>query len=95
MIKTPIYRGILQSDLDTNGFDILGLSGGGGGGGSGLPEGWVSVMDYGAEADGVTDDTAAAVAAIAAATSVVYFPPGNYFFSGTIGAVPANIFMID
>jgi len=106
-VKTPIYSGIFQSDLDATGYRISGLpapSAGndaatkayvdahaGGGGGGGLPEGWVSVMDYGAAADGVTDDTAAAVAAVAAATSVVYFPPGNYFFAGSIGVVPANI----
>jgi hypothetical protein len=92
-MKTPIYSGLLQSDLDTNGFDILGFTPGGGGSG-GLPEGWVSVMDYGAAADGVTNDTAAAQAAIAAATAAVYFPPGNYFFSGSIGNVPANISLI-
>jgi hypothetical protein len=33
--KTPIYNGILQSDLDANGFSILNLAGGGGG--AGLP----------------------------------------------------------
>jgi hypothetical protein len=83
---------LLQSDLDVNHFNLLNFSGGGGAGG--LPEGWVSVMDYGAAADGVTDDTAAARAAIAAATAVVYFPPGNYFFAGSIGAVPANISLV-
>src|SRR4029077_17399442 len=100
------YSGIFQSDLDATGYRIFGLpapsasndaatkayvDAHAGGGGGGLPEGWVSVMDYGAAADGATDDTAAAVAAVAAATSVVYFPPGNYFFAGSIGVVPANI----
>ena len=31
MVNTPIYQGKLQSDLDSNGFDILGLAAGGGG----------------------------------------------------------------
>ena len=88
-MNTPIYKGQLQSDLDFAGFHALNFPDGGSGGG--LPEGWVSVMDYGAHADGATDDTAAAVAAVAAATSVVYFPPGNYFFAGSIGVVPPNI----
>ncbi len=109
-MKTPIYTGLAQSDLDANGYRIFGLhtptatndaatkayvdAHSGSGSGSGLPEGWVSVMDHGAVADGVTDDTAAAIAAVAAATSVVYFPPGNYFFAGSIGVVPANVSLV-
>lgn len=120
-MRTPINDGVLQSDLDCAGFDLLnsgdieainGVPAGGVtgqsltknsntdydtewttvvGGSGGLPEGWVSVMDYGAVADGATDDTAAVVAAVADATAIVYFPPGNYFFAGSIGVVPANV----
>ena len=52
----------------------------------------VSVKDYGAVGDGVTDDTAAINAAIARAAATVggaigatvYFPPGTYLISSTI-----------
>jgi hypothetical protein len=43
----------------------------------------VSVKDFGAAGDGVTDDTAAINAAIAASESI-YFPPGNYVITNTI-----------
>jgi hypothetical protein len=39
---------------------------------------FVSVKDFGAVGDGVTDDSAAIQAAISAATYGVYFPQGNY-----------------
>lgn len=41
---------------------------------------YISVVDYGAVGDGVTDDTAAIQAAINALTtySVLYFPAGNF-----------------
>lgn len=45
----------------------------------------VSVKDFGAKGDGVTDDTAAIVAANAAATGrIVLFPAGTYKFTGSI-----------
>jgi hypothetical protein len=44
----------------------------------------VSVKDFGAAGDGVTDDTAAIQAAVATQKSL-YFPSGTYLISGTIG----------
>ena len=45
-----------------------------------------SVLDFGAKADGKTDDTAAFQKALDAASEagggVVYAPGGNYFFAG-------------
>lgn len=47
-----------------------------------LKDGWVSVKDFGATGDGVTNDTTAINNAIAAVNTagggVVYFPPGTY-----------------
>ena len=48
----------------------------------------VSVQDFGAVGDGVTDDTAAIQAAINASQNVI-IPPGTYRFSATITA-PSN-----
>jgi len=49
--------------------------------------GWVNVKDYGATGNGVTDDTAAINLAVAALTShgVLFFPPGKYLVTGSIG----------
>lgn len=61
-----------------------------------LPEGWVSVKDYGATGDASTDDAAAIQAAINAldvfmtgsgggvSGGVLYFPPGEYRIESTI-----------
>lgn len=49
-----------------------------------LKEQWVSVTDYEAVGDGVTDDTAALLAAVAHINTVggvLYFPRGTYLFS--------------
>jgi hypothetical protein len=47
----------------------------------------VSVKDFGAKGDGVTDDTAAIQAAINANSGKsVFFPPGKYTVSGTLGS---------
>jgi parallel beta-helix repeat protein len=51
----------------------------------------VSVRDYGARGDGVTDDTAAIQAAIDAANGV-FFPSGTYLVSAQIN-VKANLFL--
>ena len=45
-------------------------------------EGFVSVKEFGAIGDGVTDDTAAIRAAMTA-SNIVYFPTGNYLIVGT------------
>lgn len=51
----------------------------------------VSVKDFGAMGDGVTDDTAAIQAAIAASYAI-YLPPGNYKISGL--TINANYFVM-
>ena len=51
---------------------------------------YVSVMDYGAKGDGVTDDSAAINAALAA-QKLVLFPAGRtYFYSSPITAMQSN-----
>ena len=49
----------------------------------------VSVKDFGAQGDGVTDDTAAIQAAVATGANV-YFPKGIYNVSSTISVTAAN-----
>jgi hypothetical protein len=51
---------------------------------------FVSVKDFGAVGDGVTDDRAAINAALVASKSV-YFPTGTYFVSGTPIFLPTGI----
>jgi hypothetical protein len=60
-IRTPINNGLLQSDLDCAGFDLLNFSGsiGGGSGSSGLDERTFLAADIGLVGDGATDNTAA------------------------------------
>lgn len=53
-------------------------------------EQYVSVKDFGAVGDGVTDDLAAIKSAIATGKNV-YFPTGNYYFTNTSGS---NAFVI-
>lgn len=59
--------------------------GSGGGGSTGSGGGYVTPQDYGARADGITDDTVAIQAAldtIPANGGVIQFPPGTYLVSG-------------
>lgn len=49
---------------------------------------YVSVMDFGAKGDGVTDDSVAIQ--IAANTGAIYFPPGNYLVSKDITISSTN-----
>lgn len=51
---------------------------------------WVSVNQFGAVGDGVTDDTQAIRNALASGKSTVYFQPGRYRIDGTI-SVPASV----
>ncbi len=54
------------------------------------PETWVSVNDFGAVGDGVTDDTAAIQAAMKSGASTVYFQPGKYLIDDVI-EIPAGV----
>ena len=68
------------------------------------PHNYVSVLDYGAVGDGVTDDTAAIQAAFGGAGTTpdnthIYFPDGHYKISSTIkvyrsGQVLKNVSMV-
>lgn len=53
---------------------------------------FVSVLDFGAIGDGVTDDSAAIQAALNSA-SALYFPVGNYFIGTTLTLPYANFVM--
>jgi hypothetical protein len=80
MIRDAIYQGLLQSDLDCAGFDLLNFTGG-----SGVARKF-DVKTYGALGDGTTDDTTAIQAALAAIPStggVLYFPAGEYKYAGS------------
>lgn len=100
MINEPIYKGILQSDLDCDGYDLLNFSGGGGGGTS-LPPGWVSVKaaPYNAAGDGVTDDTVAIQTALNHINTLpgggtLFFPPGAYLCNGNFDPTTNSILKI-
>lgn len=82
-MNTPIYNGLLQSDLDCAGFDLLNIDLGDG---DGAAVRKFDVKTYGALGDGSTNDTTAIQAALAAIPStggVLYFPAGNYVYSGS------------
>jgi hypothetical protein len=89
-MKTPIYTGTLQSDLDFAGFSPVNLPGwpptGGGGGGDANT---VTASDIGLVGDGVTDNTAALQAWLnsvgtAKVNSTLLVPDGVYVFSGAL-----------
>ncbi len=54
------------------------------------PKDWVSVNEFGARGDGVTDDTEAVRRAMASGKSTVYFQPGRYLLDGVI-EVPSHV----
>lgn len=58
---------------------------------------FISVKDYGAKGDGVTDNTTAFQNAIDAAFNagggIVYVPPGQYYFTGTL-TVKSNVQLV-
>jgi ABC-type amino acid transport substrate-binding protein len=62
--------------------------------------GFRNVSTYGATGNGVTDDTNAIIAALTNGRSpafttndptIVYFPPGNYLVSRTVGLSPSSL----
>lgn len=55
---------------------------------------WVSVKDFGAVGDGLTDDTSAIQAAInsAAANPMIFVPPGSYLVGGLTISQPLTLF---
>ncbi|MDO9063548.1 MAG: glycosyl hydrolase family 28-related protein [Microbacterium sp.] len=48
------------------------------------PPRWISVNSFGAEGDGIADDTAAIQAALDSGAEVVYFRPGDYLITSTV-----------
>jgi hypothetical protein len=90
-MRTPLELGLLQSDLDFDGFSALNVGGGLGGGGGVAGQITVSVKDapYNAVGDGVADDTAAIQAAINYVCGLptggtVYLPAGEYLCNGAL-----------
>jgi hypothetical protein len=91
MINEPIYRGLLQSDLDFAGFNPVNLTGWPptGGGSSGLDANTVTAASIGLIGDGATDNTTAfqtwlnSVAAAKVNTTLLV-PDGVYIFSGPL-----------
>jgi hypothetical protein len=75
MAMTRAKASQVTAKLDATGSTVRGLD-------DKLAE-FVSVKDFGAVGDGVTDDTAAIQAALVASRQV-YFPPGNYLISSAL-----------
>ncbi len=53
-------------------------------------ESWISVNDFGAVGDGVTDDTKAIQAALSSGSSQIFFQPGKYLVDGSV-IVPESV----
>ena len=54
------------------------------------PKDWISVNQFGAIGDGVTDDTEAICKAFSSGKATVYFQPGRYLINGVI-EIPASL----
>lgn len=79
-MRKPILNGVLQSDLDANGFEIINLPFGSGG-----DTGWITAEQYGAIANGATNNLSALQAAMDAVPSrgtLVLTGSGEYRISG-------------
>jgi hypothetical protein len=88
-MRTPIFTGTLQSDLDFAGHSPVNLPGWPPTGGGGLDANTVTADDIGLVGDGVTDNTAAFqawlnAAGAAAVNTTLLVPDGIYIFSGAL-----------
>ena len=78
------YKLVLKNSADVTQWTVDNIVG------QDTPYGYVSVTDYGAVGDGVTDDTASIQAALTAGAKAIYFPPGTYLVSSTLTITASN-----